>query len=166
MRVMRRAMSRLWVAMIAVTPDSWTSVISWSKTTSAVSVVEIAGRLIGQQDFRGVGNCARDGDPLLLTAGKLRRSMVKPLGEAQVLQDLARVGFRIFLRGAEDELGQHHVFERTEFRQQVMKLVDEAELGATKQCSLSIRYQDAILAVQKDFAVVRPVQQSEDVEQR
>ena len=37
--------------------------------------VEIAGRLVGQQDARRVGDRARDRDALLLAAGELRRAV-------------------------------------------------------------------------------------------
>ncbi len=36
--------------------------------------VEIAGRLVGEQDQRGVGDGAGDGDALLLAAGQLGRA--------------------------------------------------------------------------------------------
>ena len=45
--------------------------------------VEIAGRLVGQQEARRIGDRARDRDPLLLAAGKLRRPVREPLARAR-----------------------------------------------------------------------------------
>ena len=39
--------------------------------------VEIAGRLVGQQDARRIGDRARDRDALLLAAGQLRRPVLE-----------------------------------------------------------------------------------------
>ena len=44
-------------------------------------LVEIAGRLVGDQDGRLGHERAGDGDALLLAAGKLRRIVRQPLGE-------------------------------------------------------------------------------------
>ncbi len=43
--------------------------------------VEVPGRLVGEDDLRPARERARDGDPLLLTAGELRRAVVEPVGE-------------------------------------------------------------------------------------
>ena len=51
--------------------------------------VELAGRLVGEQQPRAVGERARDRDALHLAAGELRRPMVGAGGEADVLEQLA-----------------------------------------------------------------------------
>src|SRR5258705_13934259 len=51
--------------------------------------VEIAGRLVGEQQRRVVHQGPRDGDTLLLAAGELIRMVAKPVAEAYGLQ---RVG--------------------------------------------------------------------------
>src|SRR5262249_27375512 len=48
--------------------------------------VEIAGRLVGQDQLRVVDERARDGDPLLLAARELARLVVVPVGEAHDLE--------------------------------------------------------------------------------
>ena len=50
--------------------------------------IELSGRLVGQQQHRPIGQRPRDGDPLHLAAGELRRAMVRAMGEADVLQKL------------------------------------------------------------------------------
>ena len=44
--------------------------------------VEIAGRFVGQQHVRVVGECAHDRDALLLAAGQACRAMIEPRREA------------------------------------------------------------------------------------
>ena len=50
--------------------------------------IEIAGRLVGQQHARRVGDRARDRDALLLAAGKLRRAVFEALLQAEIAQQL------------------------------------------------------------------------------
>ncbi len=54
--------------------------MSMISTTGAA--VEIAGRLVGEDDFRIVDQSARDRDALLLAAGKLARMMIFAAGKA------------------------------------------------------------------------------------
>ena len=65
-----------------------------AKSRSAISLpgvaVEIAGRLVGDQDGRLDGERAGDRDPLLLAAGKLRRIVRQPLAEADLAEHGAR----------------------------------------------------------------------------
>ena len=51
--------------------------------------VEVAGRLVGQQDRRVVDERPRDGHALLLAAGQLVRVMVRPLLQADRRRGLA-----------------------------------------------------------------------------
>ncbi len=55
-------------------------------TLSAGRVVEIAGRLVGEQDLRVVGERADDRDALLLAAGEPRRAVAEARGEPDPLQ--------------------------------------------------------------------------------
>lgn len=56
--------------------------------------VEIAGRLVRQQQPRAVGDGAADGDALLFAARKFARQVVEPLAEAEEAQELRRPLFR------------------------------------------------------------------------
>ena len=47
--------------------------------------VEIAGRLVSEEHARAIGECAGDGDALLLAARKFRRAMVTPLAKPDAL---------------------------------------------------------------------------------
>src|SRR5690606_36671412 len=57
----------------------------------ACFVIERTRRLIAQQDIGAFGNRSGDGDPLLFTARKLRRKMVRPLTETHKRQRFTRV---------------------------------------------------------------------------
>ena len=74
--------------------------------------VEVAGRLVGEQDVRFAHERARDGDALLLTARQLPRIVTDSLGETDATEDLPCCFTGI---GATRELErQHHVFEGRE----------------------------------------------------
>jgi hypothetical protein len=60
--------------------------------------IERAGGLVGQYQDRIVDEGARDGHPLLLTAGELRGVMVLPLGEADRGQRRAPAAGRVIAR--------------------------------------------------------------------
>ena len=70
---MRAARSWLWVAISAASLDARTSRISPSKTMTGGVRIEVAGRLVGEQQARRVGDGAGDRHALLLAAGELRR---------------------------------------------------------------------------------------------
>ena len=52
--------------------------------------VEIAGRLVGEQDARGIGDRAGDRDALLLAAGQFRGPVLEPLLQTEIAQQLGR----------------------------------------------------------------------------
>ena len=49
--------------------------------------IEVAGRLVGEQHARRVGDRARDRDALLLAAGQFRRPVRDALAEAEIGED-------------------------------------------------------------------------------
>ena len=90
--------------------------------------VEVAGRLVGQQDGRPVHQRAGDGDALALAAGQLVGPVMDPVGQADVAQGLQR-HLPPFLGGhAGVDQGQLDVAQRVGARQQVEGLEDEADL--------------------------------------
>ncbi len=124
------AMSMLWVAMMAASPGGAHQLIERGEDVVGGVDVEIAGRLVGEQDARRIGDRARDGDALLLAARKLRRPVRQPVLEPQIAQQLGAALARFAARQAADHLRQDDVLQRGEFRQQMMELIDEADLGA------------------------------------
>ena len=135
MRSRRRARSRLWVAISAARPVWRTRSSSVFEHALAGRVVEVAGRLVAEQDLGVVGERAGDRDALLLAAREPRRPVSGARREADLLEKRRRLFPRLPARRRGDHLRQHDVFERREFRQQVVKLVDEADFGAAQQRS-------------------------------
>ena len=62
--------------MMAARPEARTSWVSAAEHLLRGARVEVAGRLVGEQDARRVGDRARDRDALLLAARKLRRPVL------------------------------------------------------------------------------------------
>ena len=98
--------------------------------------VEVAGRLVGEDDGRARDQRARDGDPLLLAAGELRRPVRAAVAEPDGLdQRLEPGGVDVLARDAQR---QEHVLLGGEDREQVVALEDEADLRAAQQRELVV----------------------------
>ena len=89
-----------------------------------VDRIQIAGGLVGQNDFRIVDQGARDAHPLLLAAGELGGQMPGAVFQAHVGQRRERL---LLVGHAVKVLRQHDVFERGQVRNQVELLEDEAD---------------------------------------
>ena len=59
-----------------------------------VDRIEVAGRLVGEDEVRIVDQAAGDGHALLLTAGELRGPMLQPLAQADHLAPARRLRCR------------------------------------------------------------------------
>ena len=116
-----------WVTMMMVVPASLTSC-----RRSMISLrrrrVEVAGRLVGEDQPGAAGERAGDRDALLLAAGELRRQMVEARREADAADLL--LDAPLPLRCAEAAVAQRHVdvVEHVEVGDQVEALEDEADL--------------------------------------
>ena len=98
-----------------------------------VAGVEIAGGLVGEEDFRAGRQRPRYGDALLFAAGKLRREMVEPVAEANGLQRIGGLLDRV--APAQEFEWQGDVLQRGHGRHQVERLKDDADIcaaGASK----------------------------------
>src|SRR6266404_3625144 len=95
----------------------------------AVSAVEIAGRLIGQYQFRVADHGTRDSDALLLATGQLRWSMLGTVHEAQQLEHLTHpfaTPVRLDLQITQRQL---HVLVDREMVYEIEALEDEADVS-------------------------------------
>ena len=87
--------------------------------------VEVAGRLVGEDDLGTAGEGPGDGDALLLPAGQFRRSMLQAVLQPDGLDDLVeprRVGL-----APGEAAGQRDVLRRGERRDEVEGLEDEPD---------------------------------------
>ncbi len=131
--------------------------------------VEVAGRLVRQEDRRLVDECARDRDALLLAAGQLVRIVVQSVAEADDLQDLLRaaVSFgRLHLAAAVVKQRQLDVVERRRPRQEIEPLEHEADLLVPRHRELVPRQLGDVLPVEKILAAGRTIQTPDDVHER
>src|SRR5438309_5266042 len=74
-------------------------------------LIEIAGRLVGEDEQRPVGERAGDGDALLLAARKLGRAVGEALGEAEGGEEAGRAIAGLGVGGALDKLRQDDVLK-------------------------------------------------------
>ena len=119
---MRAARSILWVAMMASEAGGPHQLRQRIEDMLGGVQVKVPGRLVGQQDARGVGNCTSNRHALLFAAGKLGRSMIETSTQAQIFEQFNRPCLRFRTLEAADHLRQQHVFECGEFRQQMVGL--------------------------------------------
>ena len=92
--------------------------------------IEVPGRLVRQKDARRIRQRAAEGDPLLFAARERRRAMPRPFRHPDGGQKLLRPRPRRTPRDAIGELGQDDVFFGRELRQEMVELVDKADLIA------------------------------------
>ena len=90
-------------------------------------LVQVPGRLVGQQHLRLLDQRPGDRDPLLLAAGQLGRQVPGPVGQADVREGLRGPGPPARRAHAERHQGRLHVLLRAQRRHQVERLEDEAD---------------------------------------
>src|SRR5574341_312830 len=131
--------------------------------------VEVADRFIRDNQHGIVDQRPRNGHTLLLAAGEFMRLMMKPVAEADPLQQFARSLFvllRAFMIGAVVGQWQHDVAERGGAREQVVGLKYKADLLVANYSQLFVVQFAHILVVEDIVPVGGPRQTAEDVHQR
>ncbi len=109
-----------------------------SRTFSAVALIEIAGRFVGQQQRGVVRDRAGDRDALALAARKLPRPVRAAGGEAERVEELVGPLQRGGGRDAGEALGQGDVLAGGEVAEEVVELVDEADPVAPDRGALLV----------------------------
>ena len=128
--------------------------------------VEIACRLVRQQDRRIHRQRARNGDALALSARQLVRKMVHARGQLHEVEQLARAIVDLLPRPAAQVQRQRHVLDARQARQQIEELKDEAELVPPHRRQPIVCEAVEALAVERDGARRRPVQPADEIQQR
>src|SRR5690606_22959825 len=100
--------------------------------------IQVAGRLVGEQDPRVVRERARDRDALLLAAGQLLWVVVDALAESDALQQRTRTLCQIAIDGARELERDEHVLECSERRDQLERLEHEPRVARAKPCALIV----------------------------
>ena len=125
--------------------------------------IQRRGRLIKTKKvrFQRKGSC--DGDPLLLTSGKLLRIVIHPIFQAHpaeeslcLLLDFLMDGFFMFLivrtLFCQEFLGKHYIFQRSILRKEVKGLENKTEMQSLF-ADLLFLYGFFLIAVKKSFSV-------------
>ncbi|MBV8440950.1 MAG: ATP-binding cassette domain-containing protein, partial [Hyphomicrobiales bacterium] len=86
--------------------------------------------------------------------------------EAEIAEQLPRAACRLRAGKPRDHLRQDEVLERGKFRQEVMELVDEADLAAAQRGALIVTHGRGRDAAYRHFARVRPLEQARDMQER
>ena len=115
-----------------VWPISSTAAAHEREHLGAGTRVEVAGRLVGEDDLRPAGQGPRHGHPLLLAAGELARPVPQPVGAAPSCSTTWSSQAWSAFRPASAE-GQGDVLDRGQRRDQVVGLEHEADVVAAQQ---------------------------------
>jgi len=129
-------------------------------------VIEIAGGLVGDDDLRVCHNRARDGNTLLLAAGKLARIMMRAVFQTNDAK--RRHGAVAALPGAEpgQQQRQLDVAERGQHRDEVVELEDEADVAAAPARQRALGQRADVGSVDHDLAGRGTIDACDQVEQR
>ena len=91
--------------------------------------VERAGRLVGEQQRRLVGERAGDREPLPLAAREHAGRVLRLVGEAEQVEQVAGAGLGALARRARDHRGQRDVLEHAHALEQVEELEHDADVA-------------------------------------
>ncbi len=127
--------------------------------------IQVAGRLVGEEDLRVARDGAGDGHALALAAGELRREVARAVREAHLLQH--GLGPLPALRGGDlaVEQGQLHVVQHVQGTDQVEALEDEAQPPVPEGGQLLVAHARRVHPVDLDRAGGGQVQQAHEVQQ-
>jgi hypothetical protein len=128
--------------------------------------VEVAGRLVGEDDRRVGDDGPGDGDPLLLAAGQLPRLVPEAVAEAEPLEGLAGARLALAARDALVQQRRRDVLERRGPRQEVVGLEDEADRPAADRGEAVVGEAGDRRARELVLARRRPVEAAEDAHHR
>ena len=154
-----------WVTMTIVWPRSSTARRMSARISRLETRVEVARRLVAEDDGGPRDERARHGDALLLAAGHLGRAVGAPVAEPDgVDQRLEPLAVR--RRSPPMRSGSVMFSSARQDRQQVVGLEDEADRAAAQQREVAVVERVEAGAVDLDPALGRPVEAGEDVQQR
>src|SRR5687768_6408798 len=92
--------------------------------------------------------------------------MLRPLGDAQELQQFEAAALGFVAPDATDQLRHRDILDRTELRKKVMELVDEADLVAADRSPLRFADIAGATARHDDLAGIGPLEEPGKMEER
>ena len=127
-------------------------------------VVEVARRLVAEQDLRPVHEGPRQGHALLLATGELHRVVVAALAQSHAREQGAGLGLAGGIAG---QFHRHqHILERRERGDELEILKDEADMRVAHQGAGILVHAADGLAGEAHRAGRRPVEAGAEAEQR
>ena len=128
--------------------------------------VEIAGRFVGEEDWRIDRQRAGNRDALTFAARELVGKMVHARLELNEREQLAGALFDFLARPSAQVQREADVFERRQRRQQVEELEDESDLVAAHPRQVVVGEAGERLAVDAHTAGGRTVESADEIEER
>src|SRR5437868_482852 len=128
-------------------------------------LVEITGRLVGEQEARLQDESAGERHALLLAAGQLPGPVIEAVTQADQLEHLASDARRLLARQPADQRRHGGVVQRGELREQVVELEDEADVAVAEARQRLLSHLERVLAVVEDVAGGRRIERSDDVQE-
>src|SRR5207245_116256 len=96
------------------------------------AAVQITGGLVGQQNLRPSDKRPCQRRPLLFATGEFPSAVMRPFRQANFCQPLRRFLLCLGFRSSPHQQWHGDVLKRGEFRQQIVKLPNEADFAVTK----------------------------------
>jgi hypothetical protein len=127
--------------------------------------VQIAGRLIGQQDFRTVDDGAGQGRPLELASRKLGRKVVRAGCQTDAVQYFTGEPGSLPPGEPVQDKGQGHVFDRGQGGEEVEELIDDAQVPPAEPGQLPLGQRGDAFSLDAHLAAGRPVDPRHQVQQ-
>ncbi len=155
---------RSWVATTTVVPSLF-SESNREEEAARHFRIDIAGRLVGDQQFGPADHRAGDRDPLLLAPRQGRGARAGAVGEPDPGQHLADRSLQILVLDPRDPERQRDIVEGRKVRDQPEILENDPDPPA-KARQAGARHGHDILAEQPDQAAARAQRQIEQFEQR
>ena len=127
--------------------------------------VEIAGRLVREDDGRVIGQRARDRHPLLLASREFERFVPDAVAEAHQAQQFGALVHGVLRAHPGEHHRQRAVFERGHDWDQIERLKDVANLAAPQPCEFIGVEARNVHLVNIDFATAGFVEPADHVEE-
>ena len=132
----------------------------------AILGVEVAGRLVGEDQLRSGHDGAGDGHPLLLTAGELLREVLGAVADGHALHDFRDLLLALGSGDVEIPQRQFDVLIHIEFVDKVETLEHETDIAFAELGALFLLEVRHLGAEEFIAAAGRVVQQAQDIQQR
>ena len=128
--------------------------------------MQVAGRLVGENQFRILDYRARHADKLLLPAGELAREQVFLSDDLEPVEAVTNQAYTLFARNVFVREGDLEILENCQVVDQVIALEDKADVGLVQLVALFDAQLVNRLFQKVELPAPRPVEHADDAQQR